>query len=68
MTKRAALEVLESYFKAYGIEDVTLLDVNDRSIYWEVQCLKLYGLFLIDKNTGEIDDNYGTFDEMGEKK
>lgn len=62
MTEDEALKALKDYFKDHGIEQVVVLNVKDKENYLELQSLKPYGLFIINKITGEIDDNYGVFD------
>jgi hypothetical protein len=58
-----ALDHLENYFKKNGVNEVSLLDVKTKESYVEVQCLKPYGLFIIDMTDGEIIDDYGVFSE-----
>ncbi len=63
MTKDEALKTLEDYFKDHGVEQVVLLDTKDYENHLELQCIKPYGLFIINKITGEINDNYEVFDK-----
>jgi hypothetical protein len=53
-TKSQALDHLEKYLKEKGVEEISLLSVDTKESYVEVQCLKPYGLFLIDMTDGEI--------------
>jgi len=68
MSKEKAKEVFAEYMKGHGVTEVLLLDMSDRchAGQWEIQCLKPYGIFFVNKLTGEIEDNYGVFEKEGD--
>jgi len=63
MNESEALYILEIWLREYGVKEVSLLSIDERESYFEVQSLSPNGLFFIDKTDGEIIDEYETFEK-----